>query len=290
MNRQMLAVTGAVVLVTALVVVGATANTETVEFNPQKGNAVIVPLSGTITPEASTGLGASPGITPGKVRDLNERAMRTSPDAVIYEINSGGGAVVASKEVKREIESVDAKTVCRFRDVSASGGYLIALGCDRIVADSASLTGSIGVRSSYLQYSGLLDKLGVKYVNISSGERKELGSPYTNITDQEKEILASKANEIHREFVSMVSENRNLSESQLEEISTGEPFLGERAKSLGLVDRIGGRETALELAENMTGKELDTTTLESGPSFSLGSLFFGSLGVDSQAPLRAEYR
>lgn len=289
MNRQTLAVIGAVVMVTAVVAIGAATNTQSIDLNPQTGNAVIVPLSGTITPEADTGFGASSGITPGKVRDLNEKAMENNPDAIIYEINSGGGAVVASKEVKREIESVDAKTVCRFRDVSASGGYLIALGCDRIVADSASLTGSIGVRSSYLQYSGLLDKLGVKYINISSGKRKEIGSPYSNITEEEKEVLASKAEAIHEEFVGMVEENRNLSDSQIEQVRTGEPFLGDRAMELGLVDRIGGRETAVAVAENITEKELDSTTLESGPSFSLGSLFFGSLGIEDQAPLRAEY-
>ncbi|WP_347721548.1 S49 family peptidase [Candidatus Nanohalococcus occultus] len=288
MDKQLLAVAGAVLAVTAIVVLGTT-SAENIDFNPQKGEAVIVPLSGTISPEASSGLGSATGITPKSVRNLNERAMSENPDAIIYEINSGGGAVVASKEVKREIESVNTTTVCRFRDLSASGGYLIALGCDEVVADSATLTGSIGVRSSYLQFSGLLERYGVKYVNISSGEYKEIGSPYSNITEEEKDVLTSKVEAIREEFLNTVVENRNLSEPQIEEVGTGEPILGERAKRLGLVDELGGRATAVQVAENLTEKQLSTEVLETGPSFSLGSLFFGSLGMENQAPLRAEY-
>lgn len=288
MNKQVLVVGCVVAFTTLLVVFGATAGNQ-VDFNPQTGEAVIVPLSGTVTPEATGGFGSPTGITPKSVRDLNERAMSKNPDAIIYEINSGGGAVVASKEVKREIESVNATTVCRFRDISASGAYLFALGCDSIVADSASLTGSIGVRSSYLQYSGLLERFDLKYVNITSGKYKELGSPYQNITETERKILVDKTDRIHEEFLDAVTDERDLTNSQLEEVRTGEPFLGERAKELGLVDRIGGRATAVETAENLTGKELSTNVLQTVPSFSLSSMFFGSLGLENQAPLRAEF-
>lgn len=242
-------------------------------FEPT-GKAAVIQLSGSIAPTSS---GFSSGITPEKVRDLNSRARQQNADAVVYEINSGGGAVVASKEVMRSIESMEVPTVCRLRDTGASGAYLAALGCDKIVADSATLTGSIGVRSSYLQYTGLMDKLGLKYVNITAGENKELGSPYQNISEEEKQRLKQKAETIHREFVQKVDEERNLTDLELENVSTGEAILGSRAEELGLVDEIGGRQTAYNTAENLTGMKLRFNELETTQGLSLFSLFGASI-------------
>lgn len=289
MNRQLLAA-GILVLVTATGLV-AVSQTGRIDLSGE-GTVAVVQLKGPITSTQATGFGATQGITPGQVREVHEEVEKSKYDAVIYEINSGGGAVVASKDVKREFEKLDKPQVCRFQDVSASGGYLISLGCDRIVADSASLTGSIGVRSSYFQYSGLLDKLGVKYVNISSGEYKEIGSPYDNLTDEERRILQSKADRIHREFIGMVQEERDLTPTQVEEIRTGEPFLGERARDLGLVDELGGRESAVAEAESLTDKNLSVEEIETGPSFSLLSVFGAELGLPGagvSSPLRAVY-
>ncbi|QKQ98027.1 signal peptide peptidase SppA [Candidatus Nanohaloarchaea archaeon] len=259
-------------------------------FEPT-GQAAVIQLSGSITPTAS---GFSSGITPEKVRTLNDKARQRNVDAVVYEINSGGGAVVASKEIMRAIESMEVPTVCRFRDVGASGAYMAALGCDRVVADSATLTGSIGVKSSYLQYTGLMDKLGLKYVNITSGEYKDLGSPYQNASEREKQMLQAKADKIHREFYRMVDEERNLTEVQLEEVKTGEPFLGSKAKELGLVDRLGGRQTAYSVAENLTDMKLRFTKIETESSFSFFSLLGASiadsfLSSDSSA-FESEFR
>lgn len=242
-------------------------------FEPT-GKAAVIQLSGSIAP---TSTGFSSGITPEKVRDLNSQARQQNVDAVVYEINSGGGAVVASKEVMRSIESMDVPTVCRLRDTGASGAYLAALGCDKIVADSATLTGSIGVRSSYLQYKGLMDKLGLKYVNITAGENKELGSPYQNISEGEKQRLKQKAETIHKEFVQKVAEGRNMTDSELGNVSTGDAILGSRAEELGLIDEIGGRQTAYNTAENLTGMNLRFNQMETAQGFSLFSLFGASI-------------
>lgn len=293
MDRQVLLIGGSVLLV-ALLALGAALTSDMASIGLGKGKVAIIQLNGPVTPTASSGLGATASITPESVRELNQDAKNRGADAIIYEINSGGGAVVASKEVMREIESVDVPTVCRFRDVSASGAYLFALGCDRIVSDSASLTGSIGVRSSYLEFSGLLDKLGIQYVNITAGEFKDLGSPYRNATTEEKRMLEQKAERVHQEFISLVRVNRNITDEQLENATTGEPFLGEHAQELGLVDQIGGRQAAVDTAENLTGKELDTFKVEKAPSFNLLSLFTADSFVKNmlshESPLRAEYR
>ncbi|MFB6213739.1 MAG: signal peptide peptidase SppA [Candidatus Nanohaloarchaea archaeon] len=255
-----------------------------------EGTAAVVKLSGTIQP-SSQGLSSS-GITPEQVRDLTDRALNRNPDAVIYEINSGGGAVVASKEVMRAIDSVEKPTVCRIRDIGASGAYLASLGCDRIVADSASLTGSIGVKASYLEFSGLLERFGVEYVNITAGSRKDVGSRYRNITEEERKLLKQKIEQVHTQFIRLVSENRNLTAEQVQEVETGEAFLGTEAKELGLVDSLGGRKEAVEVAENMTDKELKVQEVQGHPDFSLLSLLATDLGIgfDLQSPLRSSFR
>ncbi len=279
-------------LCAAVILISASAAGVWPDFS--SGKAAVIDLSGSITPSAGASVFSSGAITPEQVRELNTRARQQNAKAIIYEINSGGGAVVASKEVMRAIEEVEVPTVCRFRDVAASGAYLASLGCDRIVADSASLTGSIGVRSSYLEYSGLLNKLGVEYVNVTSGRYKETGSQYQNITEEERRLLKQKVNAVHEEFISLVEEERNLTNEQLAEVRTGEAFLGERGRELGLVDRLGGRQTSVETAENLTGRELQTFQVKQPGEFNI----FSFLNADSllgglfkaEAPLEASLR
>lgn len=281
---------GAGIIVFSAVIIAA------VSFNgsPQglgSGKAAFISINGAISASSGGSFG-SQGVTPGTLRDLNERAINQGATAIIYEINSGGGAVVASKEVKREIESVEVPTVCRFRDVAASGAYLASLGCDRIVADTASMTGSIGVKSSYLEYSGLMKKLGVDYVNITSGELKGVGSPYRNITDRERELLQQKADIVHEDFVQDVKESRNLSESEVDTVKTGEIFLGAEARELGLIDTLGGRATAVETAENLTDTELETFEVETREGFDFLSLMNieSWLTGSKRSPLEASLR
>lgn len=289
MDKYFFAGAGVLVLATVLLSVFAMTNGES--FSPQQ-KAVIVPLDGSI---ASSSDSFNPQtITPKRVRELNSKAQQRGAEVMIYELNSGGGAVVASKEVKREIESVEMPTICRFRDVSASGAYLAALGCDHIVADSASITGSIGVKSSYLEFSGLMEELGVEYVNITSGSLKDAGSPYKNITDEERQVLQEKTDKVHEEFIAQVRSERNLTEDQVETVRTGEIFLGARAQELGLVDTIGGRPTAVNIAENITEAEIKTETVELERDFSLLSLLNMKSNLasifDSSSVIEASWR
>ncbi len=250
----------------------------------ENGEVGVIQLSGTIVPEAS---GFSAGITPDRIRSLNQQAENQNVDAVIYEINSGGGAVVASKDLRRNIESVDVPTVCRFRDTGASGAYLAALGCDKIVADSATITGSIGVTSSYIEFSDLMDKIGISYVNVTAGENKEVGSPYKEPTEEEKQILAEKSQLIGDEFLGDVVEARNLTDSQREEVSTGEIFLGSEAQELGLVDSLGGRSQAIKEAENLTEMDLRPVSVSQTQNFNLFSLLFSGASINSYQGLKA---
>jgi protease-4 len=260
-------------------------------FNFDSGSrAAVIDLSGTITPSQSSGLASSTGITPDTVRSLNDKAVNQGADAIIYEINSGGGAVVSSKEIYRSIEDVSVPTVCRMRDVAASGAYLMTLGCDEIVADSATLTGSIGVKSSYLQYTGLMEDLGVEYVNISAGSMKEVGSPYTNISEEDKQLLQEKVDIIQENFLNTVERERNLTTQQMENVNSGAPFLGVEAKKLDLVDTLGGRDTAVETAENLTDSEVNTFIVERDTGFNFLSLLTSDLSIGNFLEFSAPFR
>jgi protease-4 len=243
------------------------------------GTAAVIGLQGKITP-AQGGPLSGGSLTPSDVRQLNDKALGQGADAIIYEINSPGGAAVASKEIHREIESVKKPTVCRMRDISASGGLIVAAACDKVVADRASVTGSLGVKLSYLEYSGLLKKLGVENVNISSGRYKSTGSRYKNITESEKEILQNISDNVHSDMIRLVSSERNLTENQTAEVATAKVVSGEQAKRLGLVDRLGGRRTALEAAEESSGKNLTIRRVQQSTG-----VFGSSLGAGTTSNL-----
>jgi len=132
-----------------------------------------------------------------------------------------------------------------------------------------------------------MEEVGVNYVNISVGENKEVASPYQEPTEEEKEILQNKAELIGDEFLNDVVEARNLTQSQRQEVGTAEVFLGSEAQELGLVDELGGRQTAISEAENMTDLELNPVTVSDQQEFNLLSLFFSSLRINENSPLKA---
>lgn len=244
-------------------------------FLSNEGTAAVVGLQGKITPGQGSPLSGG-SLTPSDVRQLNDKALGQGADAIIYEINSPGGAAVASKEIHREIESVEQPTVCRMRDTAASGGLIVATACDTVVADRASVTGSLGVKLSYLEYSGLLNRLGIEHVNISSGKYKSIGSQYKNVTQTEKKILQNISNNVHTDMIRLVKSKRNLTENQAAEVATAKVFSGKQAKRLGLVDRLGGRRAALKAAENLSGNNLTVRRIKQdtgifGPGFGAGT-------------------
>jgi len=287
-------------LIALILVTGTTAAFSFSDFfQTDRGDAALIELSGNIQADTAGGLLDPTGITPEQVRQLNEEAEQQNVDAIIYEINSGGGAVVASKDVKRAIDSTDIPTVCRLRDMGASGAYLMATGCDQIVADSATFTGSIGVTGSYVEFSDLMDDLGINYVNVTAGDRKEVGSPFQELSEEEEEILQTQVDIVHEEFYTTVDEERNLTDEQLDEIKSGQVYLGSEAEELGLVDSLGGREEAIDVAENETGLNLELTSVDVTPEFSWLSLltmdaseilnsYFQSF-YQSDSPLAARY-
>jgi len=212
-------------------------------------NIVMVPIKGTIV--SSNGGLLEEGITPDYVISYLEKAEKdSSVKGIILDINSGGGAVLPSKEIANKVKSIQKPVVALIRDVGASGAYWVASASDKIVADSLSITGSIGVRSGYLEFSDLMEDYGIKYESLTGGKYKDAGSPYRDLTDEERTLLQNKINLIHEAFIKEVSDNRGVN---LRPYATGMFFLGEEAIKLGMIDYLGNKDKALEVVKELAG-------------------------------------
>lgn len=221
-------------------------------FNKINENQIlIIPISGEISNSNSNTLLSSNTVSSESIIQSIEKAKETDNiKAVIFEINSPGGTVVASKEIAEAVKKLNKPKVALIRDVGASGAYWIASSTDKIVADELSITGSIGVISSYLQFSDLFDKYGIKYERLVSGQYKDAGTPYKNLSEEERAIIQDKLNKIDQLFLNEVKKNRNLTNTK--RIETGEFFLGMEAKQLGLVDYLGNKDKAIEVAKQLS--------------------------------------
>ncbi|MAG45484.1 MAG: signal peptide peptidase SppA [Nanoarchaeota archaeon] len=187
------------------------------------------------------------------LENLKKARTNKGVKVVILEINSGGGAVVASKEVADYVKKLkeEKPVIAWIREVGASGAYWIAASSDVIVADEMSITGSVGVISSYLDYSGLMEKYGVKYERLVAGEFKDTGNPFRELSSEERRMMEAKLRLIQDFFVKDVQKSRNLNINQVNEIKKGFFYLGVEAKDLGLVDVLGNKETAVSKAKEL---------------------------------------
>jgi protease-4 len=220
------------------------------------GKIAVIPLSGTIADASQAGLLTSSGITPALVRGYLSRAEEDgSVKAVVLRIESPGGSAAASQEITNEIlrfkEETGKPVVVSMGDMAASGGYYISAYADRIVANPATLTGSIGVISELIYIEGLLEKLGLEMEIIKAGEHKDMG--IRPLTDEERQIMQAITDELYEQFVDTVAEGRNLSPATVRKLATGQLYTGSQALELGLVDELGGLDRAIELAVELAG-------------------------------------
>jgi len=214
-------------------------------FSGASGNVALIKVRGEISPSGS--LFSETASSDKIVSYIRDASQHPNVEALLIEINSPGGAVVATKEIVTALKSVEKLTVCWLRDTAASGAYWIASACDVIVADEFTITGSIGVTGSYLEFSGLFEKYGINYVRLVSGESKDTGTVFREPTKAELEGIQAIIDEMHTAFVEDVALNRALTVEHVAEIADSSMFIGKRAKELGLVDVLGGREDALNI-------------------------------------------
>lgn len=191
------------------------------------------------------------------IEQLEKHRTNPTVKAIVLRINSPGGGVSPSQEIYEEIvktRQVNKKpVVASMGSLAASGGYYIASAADVIVANPGSITGSIGVLLQVPNISGLLQKIGVKSVVVKSGEHKDLASPTREMTDAERQILQRLLNDVHDQFIDVVTKSRRLDRKKVEALADGRIFSGREAQSLGLVDQLGNLQDAIDRAASMAG-------------------------------------
>ena len=239
-------------------------------FNGEKlGNVAVIPVEGVITGDGvSSTLGKSSISSKDIVSFIKSADENKMIEAIIIEINSPGGSAVASDEIATAIKKVNKPIISLIREAGASGGYWIASSTDYIITNRMSITGSIGVVSSYLEFSGLMEEYGVGYERMVTGKYKDIGTPFKKLSEEEEQILQKKMDRIHSFFVKEIAINRNLSESKVRELATGEFFLGVEALEFGLVDQLGGKDDAeMYLKEKYSLEEVDYVTYQRSKGF-----------------------
>ncbi|MCL2824799.1 MAG: signal peptide peptidase SppA, partial [Polyangiaceae bacterium] len=194
------------------------------------------------------------------------REARTNPKvagAVVF-IDSRGGSASASQKILHEVRAL-AKlkpVVACMGDNAASGGYMVAAGAHSIVAQPTTVTGSIGVVSARVAASKLLDRVGVKMQTIKRGKHANIMSVARNLEPSEKEVLDRMMGAIYKDFVEAVAVGRGKEPADIEPLASGRVWIGSDALDNGLVDMMGGFETALskvrELVASSTGKKADS--------------------------------
>ena len=222
---------------------------------PPAGKIVVIPLSGTITTGGSL-LFPGSTITPGVVRDYLTKAEKdTAVKAIVFHIESPGGEIAPCQEILWEIERVkEAKPiVVSMGGTAASGGYYISTKADKIVALPTTMTGSIGVISQVINIEGLLEKLGIQIETFKGGKYKDMYSGFREMTPEEEEIMQGMIDEYYEQFVDVVAEGRGLGKEEVRNLATGQIYTGTAAKDLGLVDELGGLDTAINLAAELAG-------------------------------------
>ena len=218
-----------------------------------ENKVAVISLSGPVQSADSSGLFfGGTVISPKLVRSQLERAKDdTAVKAIVIHVESPGGSVAACQEILNEIEQVEKPVVVTFGDLAASGGYYISAKADKIVALPGTLTGSIGVISEIPNLKGLFDKLGIEMEVFTAGKYKDMYAGIRELTPEEKAIMQEMTDQLYDQFIQVVAEGRSLSEEKVRELATGQLYTGVQAKELGLVDELGGLDTAIDLAASL---------------------------------------
>lgn len=227
---------------------------------PSVDNKVaVIPIKGEITLEECGGsiFGSYQCAQVSVIKKkLEEADEDPTVKAIVLDINSGGGSVVASGELMQAIKETSKPTVAYIGEVGASGAYYAASASDWIIADRNAMTGSIGVIMTLNHYYGLYGKLGINVTVIKAGESKDIGSPYRPITEEEEKELKEMIDNIYYDLIENIAENRkNLSLNDVEKLSDGSIYLGSEAAEKGLIDDIGSMDDAIKKAAELGGIE-----------------------------------
>jgi protease-4 len=188
-------------------------------------------------------------------------AIRTAAEdkdvkAILFRVDSPGGSYVASDAIWREVvraRQAGKPVIVSMGNLAGSGGYFVAMAADKIVAEPGTITASIGVLGGKMLTSGLWDKVGLSWDEVHQGENATMFTGTHDYTPAEWGRFQAWLDRVYVDFTSKVADGRKLPQEKVLEIAKGRIWSGQDAKNLGLVDELGGYDTALNLAKKAVG-------------------------------------
>lgn len=220
--------------------------------------------------------------SPEYVLDQLDQALADpNVKSILLRIDSPGGTVAASQEIMLAVRraSEEKPVIASVGDICASGGYMVASQCDEIVASPGSSVGSIGVIMEVANVEELLNKVGISFTTLTSGEFKDAGSPYRSLTETETAMLNEQLTIVYDQFIADVAEGRGMNESEVRELATGWVWLGSEALELGLVDSLGNYNDAVDRAAELGGIEGEPNIVSYEYVDPFAGLFESLLGI-----------
>ncbi len=227
----------------ALLLVGMMADAGDLEFSGLGEKIGVIEVGGVLTEVSGRPV----------IKQLERWTESGSIAAIVVHINSPGGGVAISQEIYDSIRRAreEKPVVASMASVAASGGYYIACGADRIIANQGTITGSIGVIFEFHTAAELMDKIGIETETIKSGELKDVGTYARAMTKKEELMLRSVVMDTYEQFVEVVATGRSMEKESVYPLADGSIFTGLQAYNLGLVDTLGGLSEAIDLAADL---------------------------------------
>ncbi|MCX8491945.1 MAG: signal peptide peptidase SppA [Cyclobacteriaceae bacterium] len=227
------------------------------DYSSSKNEIAVIVADGDIVPgKTQQGMIGSTTFA----QELRRARESKKVKAIVLRINSPGGSALASDVMWREVTlaAKEKPIIASMGDYAASGGYYIAMGCDTIVAQPNTITGSIGVFSVLFDLSSFLDnKIGISFDEVKTGDIGELVTFTRPLTRPEKAIWQKSTDRIYASFTSKAAEGRGMPVDQLRKVASGRVWTGSQAKERGLVDVLGSFDDAVRIAAEKAGVASD---------------------------------
>ena len=214
--------------------------------NPRNGTIAVIYAEGSILYDSSD---ITEGvITPDNILQKVEKAMQTKNlKGIVLRVNSGGGSALASEIIYQELVKLKIPIYVSMSDTTASGGYYISMAGNKVFANNATITGSIGVVSMLPKFYNAQDKYGIHSNSISKGRYSDINDNFAPLSEESRTKISQSMQETYKEFKSRVSKNRKLDENTLETYAQGKIWLGDEAKNINLIDGIASLDEVIKI-------------------------------------------
>jgi protease-4 len=189
------------------------------------------------------------------IRWLQSATRDKTIAAIIVRIDSPGGSAVGADTIWHELIKArrEKPVIISMSGLAGSGGYWMALGGNRMIAQPQTLTGSIGVIAGKFSFEGLMKKLGINIEKVVIGKEADAFTIYREFTPEERKILKDQIKDIYEQFLQRVASARNISTEEANRLGRGRVWTGNQAKNLNLIDDLGGLDLAIDSAKQLAG-------------------------------------